>query len=383
MVGDVLIDCSQPEEAFRHVKPVLDDGDIRFANCEGAYSCVEHSPPLSRFGLVADPENVKALSYAGVDVMSCANNLITQSGNGVMLETLEHLRDNRIATVGAGVNLEEATRPAYVAARGLKVATVAYTSVFNDNHEATKNYAGVAPMRAWDLRRAGRGWRPGQIESVGSHSHHDDVAMLKMRISEARKNADIVLASFHWGDTSRPGVVTAHEKQTARQAIDFGADVVIGHHQHSIRGCEWYNGRPIFYGLGHFTFHVNTRSENFAALRSEYGMREFDDDSTDYHYGIAPRRGWPLLPFPPEMRMTMIGLAEIGGDGNVDAVGALPCVINRDGQVEPLSVDHPEGQKVLSYMEWACASQQLDVAICISRERTLGGLPTVEFRTVA
>jgi hypothetical protein len=34
--------------------------------------------------------------------------------------------------------------------------------------------------------------------------------------------------------------------------IDAGADAVVGHGPHVLRGVEFYKGRPIFYSLGNF-----------------------------------------------------------------------------------------------------------------------------------
>ena len=48
--------------------------------------------------------------------------------------------------------------------------------------------------------------------------------------------------------------MTDYEFVLARSAIDFGADVVLGHHHHFLRGIELYRSKPIFYGLGHFVF---------------------------------------------------------------------------------------------------------------------------------
>jgi hypothetical protein len=38
----------------------------------------------------------------------------------------------------------------------------------------------------------------------------------------------------------------------AREMIDAGADLVVGHGPHLLRGLELYKGKPIFYSLGNF-----------------------------------------------------------------------------------------------------------------------------------
>ncbi len=44
--------------------------------------------------------------------------------------------------------------------------------------------------------------------------------------------------------------------QFAHEAIDAGADLVVGHGSHTVLGIEIYRGRPIFYGLGNFFFQM-------------------------------------------------------------------------------------------------------------------------------
>src|SRR5436309_964566 len=97
-------------------------------------------------------------------------------------------------------------------------------------------------------------WNPGLLPQVVSALDDEDADRVQSDIAEAKTVADIVVVSAHWGDFSRPFVLTDHERQCARLFIDSGADVVLGHHHHLLRGVEWYEGRPIFYGLGHFVF---------------------------------------------------------------------------------------------------------------------------------
>ncbi len=68
-----------------------------------------------------------------------------------------------------------------------------------------------------------------------------------------RACADIVVASCHWGLGKE---VLKYMTDIAHAAIDAGADVVIGHGPHYFLPMEMYRGRPIFYGLGSFSFHT-------------------------------------------------------------------------------------------------------------------------------
>jgi poly-gamma-glutamate synthesis protein (capsule biosynthesis protein) len=74
----------------------------------------------------------------------------------------------------------------------------------------------------------------------------DDIAAL-------RAKADIVVASCHWGLGQE---VMQYMTEIAHAAIDAGADVVIGHGPHYSLPVEIYRGKPVFYGLGSFSFHT-------------------------------------------------------------------------------------------------------------------------------
>ncbi len=63
--------------------------------------------------------------------------------------------------------------------------------------------------------------------------------------------------------TPRPN---AQQQEFARAAIDAGADVIIGHHPHVLRGIERYRRGIIFYSLGNFTFAGKGTTADFSAI---------------------------------------------------------------------------------------------------------------------
>jgi poly-gamma-glutamate synthesis protein (capsule biosynthesis protein) len=80
-----------------------------------------------------------------------------------------------------------------------------------------------------------------------------DVAAMVRWIEEARGLADLVLVSLHAHEQLGPKEVPAEFIGAfARQMIDAGADLVVGHGPHLLRGLELYKGKPIFYSLGNF-----------------------------------------------------------------------------------------------------------------------------------
>ena len=80
-----------------------------------------------------------------------------------------------------------------------------------------------------------------------------DVAAMVRWVHEARGLADLVLVSLHAHEQLGAKDVPAEFMGAfARAMIDAGADLVVGHGPHLLRGLELYKGKPIFYSLGNF-----------------------------------------------------------------------------------------------------------------------------------
>jgi hypothetical protein len=91
-----------------------------------------------------------------------------------------------------------------------------------------------------------------------------DVARSAAVVDSVRRLADLLIVTFHGG---AEGAKALHVAETAeslgreprgdlrrwtRAVVDAGADAVIGHGPHVLRGIEFYRGRPIVYSLGNF-----------------------------------------------------------------------------------------------------------------------------------
>lgn len=83
-------------------------------------------------------------------------------------------------------------------------------------------------------------------------------------VSQVRPLVDILIVTFHGGKEGSAAVRTPNApeflakeprgnlRKWARTVIDAGADAVVGHGPHVLRGVEFYHGRPVFYSLGNF-----------------------------------------------------------------------------------------------------------------------------------
>lgn len=95
--------------------------------------------------------------------------------------------------------------------------------------------------------------RPGIPPLVVTWVDPDSLQLFTSDIAALRQQADIVVASCHWGLHKE---VLAYMREIAHAAIDAGADIVIGHGPHYSLAVEMYHGRPIYHGLGSFSFHT-------------------------------------------------------------------------------------------------------------------------------
>jgi hypothetical protein len=342
-VGDVMVKRDEPETAFELVRPVLHGADITFGNCESTYAVAGSRNPATRGEVRADPKNVDGLSYAGFDVMSFANNHHLDAGYEAFFETLEHLYTKGIVTCGAGKDLDEARVPAIIERNGTRVAFLGYSCIMFPGYEARAGKPGCAPMNIITHYEQSEIEQPGCEARITTVVSPVSLAMLREDIARARERADIVVVTPHWGIHFTPVAVADYESELAHAAIDAGADLVLGHHQHILKAIEVYRGKAIFHGLANFVMDVYM-SEHATNPGIKDMQRHFPE------YAVGYREGYPTYPFHPESRQTVIARATIDGK-RITSVSFVPCLINPAGQPEPLRSGDARFAEVAEYQE--------------------------------
>jgi poly-gamma-glutamate capsule biosynthesis protein CapA/YwtB (metallophosphatase superfamily) len=261
--GDInLMNVTDAEGPFVKVADVLRQADVRFSNLECCFYQPEGARSVSDEGFYADPSVAKALRIAGIDAVGTANNV--NYGAGAITSSLKALDSLGIPHTGSGANAAAAHEPVVVTAKnGVRVGFLQRTSVYwPTNHEAGEHSPGVAALRGHTAYRVPMHKtrpeippmnRPGVPPEVITWADAGYLERLREDIASLRKRCDIVVASHHWGLGQD---VLQYMIDIAHAAIDAGADVVIGHGPHYSLPVEVYNGKPIFYGLGSFSFHT-------------------------------------------------------------------------------------------------------------------------------
>lgn len=213
------------EHVLGEVKSYISSVDYSVVNLEAPV--VEGNvKPIDKLGpsLKCSLSGIKAIKYAGFDMVTLANNHFYDYGEEGVKETLTACNTYGIDTVGGGINVMEASRVVYRTIKGVIVSFI--NCCEHEFSIATESTSGANPL----------------------------VPVLQYyAIKEARKKSDIVMVIVHGGHEGCQ-LPSPRMKETYSFFIDCGADVVINHHQHCFSGYEIYKDRPIFYGTGNFCF---------------------------------------------------------------------------------------------------------------------------------
>jgi poly-gamma-glutamate synthesis protein (capsule biosynthesis protein) len=242
-VGDILLDRGVAQQIerhglhypFGHAAPLLKNADIAFGNLECPIAS-QGTKVVKRFVFKAKPEYSQTLRDAGFDMLSLANNHTLDCGRTGLLETMQNLERHNIRWTGAGRNRSEAERATVLDVRGLRVAFVGFCEFLPEGVFTNDAKPSIAFASVENVRRA---------------------------ISTARRKADVVVASFHWGTeyANRP---RALQTELAHVAARSGADLVLGHHPHVLQGLQTIITRDsstrkvrrtlVAHSLGNFVF---------------------------------------------------------------------------------------------------------------------------------
>ncbi|HEY4276853.1 MAG TPA: CapA family protein [Conexibacter sp.] len=235
-VGDVnLGDAAGSEMAangtgypWTSVGPVLRGADIAFGNLECAIS-TRGAPVPKEFNFRGTPAALRAMhDDAGFDVVNLANNHAGDYGRSALLDTITWARRDGMTAVGAGGSLAAAAQPQVVERLGLKIAFVGFSNILPSEFWATPSSAGTDPAT---------------------------IAGIRASVAAAKREADVVIATFHWGielDLQQ----NEDQEAFAQAALDAGATAVIGGHPHVLQPIHTLDGgrRVVAYSLGNFVF---------------------------------------------------------------------------------------------------------------------------------
>ena len=223
---------------------IMKNSELMVANSEFTVSNRGTAMKGKQYTFRAKPERLKIYDEMGVDLVTLANNHTYDFGKDAFLDMLDAFEKYNIPHIGAGHNLKEASEPYYFIINGYKFGFL--------NATRAEKYI----------------LTPGATETTeGVFRCYDPTNMIN-KIKEVKNNSDYVIAIIHFG---KEGSHELEKEQvtSAKQYIDAGADVIIGHHAHVLQGFEFYKDKPIVYNLGDFIFNGNTEDTAIFQIKLE------------------------------------------------------------------------------------------------------------------
>jgi poly-gamma-glutamate capsule biosynthesis protein CapA/YwtB (metallophosphatase superfamily) len=188
----------------------IKDADITFINLE---TPLIKQCPLTQEGMIfcGDYRNVEGLKFAGVDMISLANNHSPNHGKAGVDETITYLKQ-------AGMKITGVNGPEFMKVKDVTFAFLGYSDI-------EKN----------------------PVISTAEEQR------IKNEVAEAKSKADVVVVTYHWG-TEYKSLPDQRQIDLGHLTIDAGADLVIGNHPHWIQPIELYKGKLITYAHGNYIF---------------------------------------------------------------------------------------------------------------------------------
>jgi hypothetical protein len=353
-VGDIRPERENPPSIFRFCSDVFRTADILFGQMEGPLSDRGFPQFTPHVPIRLPAHNISAVNAegAGFDVMSFACNHAMDYGYDAFFDTLEILKKNGVAVVGAGANIQEARKPVIIEQNGTKVGFLAYLSILSPGLEAGKDVPGCAPLRAshsywqWD-------YQPGTPPIIVTELYPEYRSGMEEDIKKLRPEVDVLVVSMHAGVHFVPKMIATYQKEAAYAAIDAGADLILQHHAHMLKGIEVYEGKVIFYSIGNFAFDPHTPREPSRPLGDPF----FD---TGENYKRRPIAGYERYSQQDALK-TMVVKAYIQ-DKTIQKVAYLPAYITPAKEPEVLDRGDPRAQEVFDYVNEISQAEYLNVA---------------------
>ena len=339
-VGDVSPRHADDGRNLEAVREQLRGGDITFGQLEeplsnrgdrqlyaGLGGPLWDGPPL-RPGAGA-----ALLADHGFDVMSFAGNHTMDRSEESLFDTIDASRNAGIALIGAGADIGAARAPVILEKDGTRVGFLGYASVLPGGYAAGPGKPGVAPLRASTFYQQ-VDWQPGTAPKILTLPEPDDLDALTADITALRPRVDVLIVSVHWGVHFEPATIADYQYAYAHAAVDAGADAILGHHAHILKGIEVYRGKPVIYSLNNFL------------------LRPRGDDGM-----------WLSPANTPSDQQKSIMVKFTLDQGRITRFAIQPVWVDHRPRPEAPAADDPRAVAVLDYLRWCNEQQRLGTRI--------------------
>lgn len=212
---------------FKYVKDILSSASIAMGNFECTLGGPNKPYSLDGGKIFSAPDTAAdALKNAGFDILTCANNHITNKGTDGVIRTAKVFRQKGIEPIGIREKLDEPFY--YIAdADGIKIGCMAYTY----GSGSDKYFSSFSTSKLQKMS--------------------DTIAEMRAQ------GAEIILFFMHWG-SEHQRKPNSSQKKMAQSLADIGVDIVLGSHPHELQPVDMLTSAKtgkktlVVYSLGNF-----------------------------------------------------------------------------------------------------------------------------------
>ena len=267
IVGDVMLATTKAEKfgatspGFAAAVERLKTNDLIIANLEMPLS--ERGSKVRKYSnLRSHPSVIGGVTGMGIQAVSLANNHMMDYGAVALADTIETVSTAGLEFAGAGFDLEAALKPVVLHHGDTTVGMISFACTLPMESDAGIGKPGIAPIRvgfSFEVDVNLMAEQPGTVPVVQSWTDPEDRARACDAIASLKEQVDVVVVMIHWGVPNywlspSQGYLAAYQQVLGHALVDAGADVICGHHSHSLHPIEIYRNKPIFYSLGNFLF---------------------------------------------------------------------------------------------------------------------------------
>lgn len=355
LVGDTAPKRADMDSMFAKTADYLNSADLVFGNLETVVSDIGSPAPQARLPIRTYLNAGECLKKAGFDVMSFGTNHTMDWGFEAFSKSLEVMKESGIKLFGAGENIDEARKPViWTLDDGTTVGFLGYCSILPQDYWALPDRPGCAPMRGLTCSVLNEHDQPGTLVTTYSWPHPDDLEAMIKDIEDLRPRVDILVVSQHWGIHFTPKVLAHYQRYVGHFALDAGADIVIGHHTHILKGIEVYKGKVLAYSLANFA--TEGPAAYFEGKRGLLNdsrhaeIRKLNDDFKKH-----PKR---VMPYDSNKSIILKCVIE---DKKIKSVSYVPVLIDDDTMVpEIIKNGNPRFNEIVDYMTEITADQNIE-----------------------
>ena len=258
--GDLFISESRTSKLAKlpqidpSIAKALDSCSVNVVNFEGVVtSHTEPLDPSKKFLLKSSPKIFAWMKSHNIFYAGLANNHTMDYGWGGASSMLSLFNKHEISYGGIGKSIKEASMPMIINSGEQRICVFSFSRTFPKIFWATETKPGSAGLTS-----------AATIELIKSH----------------RASCDTIIASFHWGAEGAPEP-KQYQRELAKRSLRAGADLIIGHHPHTLQGMESFADKAVIYSLGNFIFtsyggRVSTQGAALQIeLNSHKGIKSF------------------------------------------------------------------------------------------------------------